>query len=315
MPGRVLVTGATGFVGSHIAEAFVEEGYAVRCGLRTTSDPRWLSNLPTERTLLDLDRPTHLSRALEGVETVVHAAGITRARRPGDYYRVNAQGTRGLAEAAREAGVGCFVYISSLAARGPDGYDHPASDYGRSKLEAERLLRDLDGSMQTIVLRPAAVYGPRDTDLLPLFKMANRGWLTLPVSPGSLQPVYAPNVAKAVLAAADGAGSFGPFPVAERSSYSWPEVAGELKKVLGHPVHTIRLPGAGFRFAGRVAELAAKPFGKAPIFDKRRAEDLAVHTWTCDPTVTEQELGWRAQVSLPEGLRQTAKWYKDKGWL
>ena len=315
MSGRILITGATGFVGSHIAEAFVAAGYKVRCGLRATSDARWISNLPVERTLLDLDHPDDLSKALEGVEVVVHVAGVTSARRPEDYYRVNADGTRRLAEAARGAGVGRFVQISSLAARGPDGHEHPASAYGRSKLEAEKLLRDLDGPMQTVVLRPAAVYGPRDTDLLPLFKMASRGWLTLPAGPGSLQPVYDSDVAKAVLAAARGTTSFGPFPIAERSSYSWQEVAGKLEEALGRSVRVFRLPTAGFRLAGRAAELAAKPFGSVPVFDERRAEDLTVHTWTCDPSATEQELGWCAEVPLSEGLARTARWYRKEGWL
>ena len=316
MPGRVLVTGATGFVGSHIAEAFVAAGHTVRCGLRATSDPRWISALPVERVLLDLDSPTHLSQALEGVETIVHAAGITRARRPEDYYRVNAGGTRKLAEAAREVGVEHFVYISSLAARGPDGHEHPASDYGRSKLEAEKHLRALDGPMRPVVLRPAAVYGPHDTDLLPLFKMAGRGWLVLPSGAGSLQPVYAADVAKAVLAAADKPGaSFGPFPLAEESSYSWCEVSRKLEEALSRRFRTVRLPGAGFTLAGRAAELAAKPFGAEPPFDERRAEDLAIHTWTCEPSITEQELGWRAEVPLSEGLKRTARWYRDEGWI
>ncbi len=315
MSGCVLITGATGFVGSHIAEAFVAAGYTVRCSLRSTSDARWISNLPVERTLLDLDYPADLSKALEDVEIVVHVAGVTSARRPEDYYRVNADRTRRLAEAARGVGVGRFVYISSLAARGPDGHDHPASAYGKSKLEAEKLLRDLDGPMQIVVLRPAAVYGPRDTDLLPLFKMANRGWLTLPAGPGSLQPVYASDVAKAVLAAARGATSFGPFPTAERSSYSWRDVAEKLEEALGRSVRVVRLPTAGFRLAGRASELAAKPFGSVPAFDERRAEDLTVHTWTCDPSTTEKELEWRAEVPLPEGLRRTAQWYRSEGWL
>ncbi|MGI9050616.1 MAG: NAD-dependent epimerase/dehydratase family protein [Rubrobacteraceae bacterium] len=315
MADRVLITGATGFVGSHIAEAFVAAGYTVRCGLRATSNPRWISSLPVEHTLLDFDRPADLLEALKGVEIVVHAAGITRARYSQDYDRVNAEGTRRLAEAAREVGVERFVQISSLAARGPDGHDHPASAYGRSKLEAEKLLRDLDGPMQTVVLRPAAVYGPRDTDLLPLFKMASRGCLTLPAGPGSLQPVYAADVAKAVLAAADKPEGFGPFPLAERSSYSWREVAGKLEEALGRPVRVARLPTAGFRLAGRAAELAAKPFGSVPVFDERRAEDLTVHTWTCDPSITERELDWRAGVPLSEGLARTARWYREEGWL
>ena len=319
MPDRVLLTGATGFVGSHIAGAFVEAGYEVLCGVRASSDLRWISDLPIERVSLDLNGGAEgLPRAVENADLVVHAAGITRARRVEDYHSVNAEGTRRLAVAAFEAGVRRFVLISSLAARGPDDPtkdDHPESAYGRSKLEAEAYLRSLGGRMEAVVLRPAAVYGPRDTDLLPLFKMANRGWLPLPSGANLLQPVYATDVARAALAAVREPLGFGPFPVAENRLYTWKEVIAGLEKALGHTVRTVRLPAAAFTLAGRAAEWAARPFSAVPVFDERRGRDLAVHTWTCDISATETALGWRAEVALSEGLERSARWYGQAGWL
>jgi nucleoside-diphosphate-sugar epimerase len=319
MPDRVLVTGATGFVGSHIAQAFVEAGYEVRCGVRASSDLRWISGLPVEHAPLDLTaRPEDLPRAVENVDLVIHAAGITRARRAEDYYSINAEGTRRLAVAALGTGVRRFVLISSLAARGPDDPtkdDHPESAYGRSKLEAEARLRSSGGRMEAVVLRPAAVYGPRDTDLLPLFKMANRGWLPFPSGTNLLQPVYAEDVAQAVLAAAREPAGFGPFPVAENRRYPWEDVAAGLEKALGRTVRGVRVPATAFTFAGRVAEWAARPLSAVPIFDERRGRDLAVRTWTCDVSGTEKALGWRAEVPLFEGLERTARWYRQAGWL
>jgi nucleoside-diphosphate-sugar epimerase len=315
----VLLTGATGFVGSHIAGAFVEAGYEVLCGVRASSDMRWISDLPIERVSLDLKGGAEgLPRAVENADLVVHAAGITRARRVEDYHSVNAEGTRRLAVAALEAGVRRFVLISSLAARGPDDPtkdDHPESAYGRSKLEAEAYLRSLGGRMEAVVLRPAAVYGPRDTDLLPLFKMANRGWLPLPSGANLLQPVYATDVARAALAAVREPLGFGPFPVAENRLYTWKEVIAGLEKALGRTVRTVRLPAAAFTLAGRSAEWAARPFSAVPVFDERRGRDLAVHTWTCDISATEKALGWRAEVALSEGLERSARWYGQAGWL
>jgi nucleoside-diphosphate-sugar epimerase len=316
MPERVLLTGATGFIGSHVAQAFVEAaGYEVLCGVRASSNPRWISDLDIERVPLDLrGRPEDLSRAVENIDLVVHAAGITRARRTEDYYSANAEGTLRLAVAALEAGVRRFVLISSLAARGPNGHARPASAYGRSKLEAETHLRSLAGQMEAVVLRPAAVYGPRDTDLLPLFKMARGGWLPIPSGAGSLQPVYATDAARAALAAAREPVGFGPFPVAENRRYTWKDVVAGLEKALGHTVRVVRLPAAAFTLAGRAAEWAARPFSAVPVFDERRAQDLAVHTWTCDTSVTEQTLGWRAEIPLFEGLERTARWYGQAGW-
>ena len=318
---RALVTGATGFVGSHLARAFVEAGYEVRCGTRASSSMRWLSGLEVERVQLDMTgRAEDFASAVQNTDLIIHAAGITRARRERDYHTVNAGGTERLASAALRAGVRRIVLISSLAARGPDhktmdGRDRPESAYGRSKLEAEGHLRSQRGQLETVVLRPAAVYGPRDTDLLPLFKMARRGWLVLPSGANRLQPIYAADLADAALAAARGDTGFGPLPVAEAARYTWEEVVAGLEKALGRSVRTVRLPAPAFTLAGRAAELAARPFSGVPVFDERRGRDLASRTWTCDTSATERALGWRARVSLSEGLRITARWYGQAGWL
>jgi len=320
MPERVLVTGATGFVGSHIAQVFVEAGYQVRCGVRASSNTGWLGDLAVELTPLDLTHPKDLPRAVEDVDVIVHAAGVTRAKRTGDYQQINARGTQRLAAASAKAGVRRFVLISSLAARGPDALtkydrDHPASAYGRSKLEAEAYLRAEDAQMDAIVLRLAAVYGPRDTDLLPLFKLAQSGWLVVPSGSDLLQPVYAADAARAALAAARQPGGFGPYPVAEPSRYTWQDIANGLERVFERPVRTVRLPAAVFKLAGRAAQWTAELSDALPVFDERRALDLAVHTWTCDPSVTERLLGWRAEVRLFDGLERAARWYRRAGWL
>lgn len=321
MAERVLLTGATGFVGSNVARAFVETGYEVRCGVRVTSDTRALDGLAVELVPLDLGHAgEELTAAMREVDTVVHAAGITRARREGDYGAVNAEGTRRLAASAVAAGVRRFVLISSLAARGPDasskdGRDRPVSAYGRSKLAAEAYLRDFDGRMEIVALRPAAVYGPRDKDFLPLIKLARTGWIVVPNTPLLLQPVYAEDVALAALATARGPADFGPFPVADTGRYTWREVAEGLGEALGRRVRAVRLPAGVLVSAGCVAGWAAKLRGAAPFFDERRARDLAVNAWTCDVSGTEEALGWRAEVPLFEGLERTVGWYRKSGWL
>ena len=321
MSGRVLLTGGTGFVGGHVARAFVEAGYALRCGVRATSDTTALEGLPVELLPLDLNRAGEiLTEAMEDVEIVVHAAGITRARRAGDYHAVNAEATRRLADAAAAAGVRRFVLISSLAARGPDAYtmdglDHPASAYGSSKFAAEVYLRRFCDRMETVVLRPAAVYGPRDRDFLPLIKLARTGWLVVPNDFLRLQPVFAEDAARAVLAAARAPVGFGPFPVAEQGRYAWREVTEGLGRALARPVRAVRLPAGLLVFAGRLAGQTARLPGVAPVLDERRARDLAVNGWTCDVSSTERALGWRAEVPLFEGLERTVRWYRRAGWL
>jgi nucleoside-diphosphate-sugar epimerase len=169
--------------------------------------------------------------------------------------------------------------------------------------------------MEAVILRPAAVYGPRDTDLLPLFKMARMGFLPLPSGANVLQPVYAEDVARAALAAARKGGGSGPFPVAEAARYTWVDVVGGLERALGRNVRAVRVPPAAFTLAGRAAEWAARAFSTVPIIDERRGRDLAARTWTCDVSGTERALGWRAEISLFEGLERTARWYEQSGWL
>lgn len=318
MAETVLITGATGFVGSHIAEAFVEAGWRVRCTVRATSGIRWLEPLEVERVELDLQRPGDPGRALEGVGVVVHAAGVTTAPSPRLFRLVNVEGTARLAAAAAAAGVRRFVFVSSLAARGPDGSDGPVSPYGRSKREAEELLREMGSPPEIVVLRPAGVYGPRDTNMLGLFRMAAAGWLAVPAADALLQPVYATDVAGAALRAAerDGRGpGFGPYPVAEGGRYRWGEVRTALAAALGRRVRLLRLPGLVYEAAGAAGEALGRVTGRPPSFDRRRARDLARYAWTCDPGEAERALGWRAAVGLPVGLERTLRWYRSVGWV
>ncbi len=319
-PRHVLLTGATGFVGSHVAELLVREGFRVRCTVRASSDLRWLDGLPVETRPTDLASRTSVEAALEGVTDVVHAAGLTRARRDAEYFRVNAEATESVAQAAVAAGVERFVLVSSLAARGPDGAAGPVSPYGASKREAEQRLAavaaDAGGGLATRVLRPGGVYGPRDRDLLPLFRLAAVGLVPAPPGPGRLQPVHARDVAAAVLRGllASGA-SPGPVAIGGPEVHDWSEVADALGEAVGRPVRLVRVPRLLFLAAGSLAEIAAELLRRAPELDRRRADDLTRLDWTCDLGPAERAIGWMPSVDLRRGLAETANWYREVGWL
>lgn len=314
----VFLTGGSGFLGGHLAEALVAAGHQVTASVRRTSDTRHLDRLELRKVELDLgveDSPEAAS-ALAGCAAVVHCGALTRARNESEFMAVNAVGTRRLAEAAADAGVRRFVFISSLAARGPDGADGPVSPYGRSKAEAEAALAAIRGPMEVAVLRPGGVYGPRDSDLLPLFRLAARGWTAIPRSRAPLQPVYVADVVSAVLAALEAEPAPVPLPIAAAERHCWRAVARALMAAVDRPGRVLRLPPGLLFTAGALSEIAGRLTGKAPAFDRRRARDLSAYAWTCDIKSSRRHLDpWRPRVGIDEGLARTAEWYRRKGWL
>ncbi len=316
----VLVTGASGFIGSFIAAAFARRSDEVRAAVRPTSSLAWLEGLALERVTLRLSRPDELASALRGVEVVVHAAGLTRARRESDYFAVNVEGTRALMQAAVQSGVRRVVLISSLAARGPNerpgsGEDRPTSAYGKSKLEAEKVALSYGGALEVVVLRLAGVYGPRDRDFLTLFQLAQRGFLVLPRGPSEVQLLYAPDAADAAVAAADVPVPERALAIAEAQRYDRETFARLLGEAVGRQPRLLRLPVPLFELAGSAVQRVSALVGRPPPFDRRRAEDVARYRYTCDASEAERALGWHAATPLAEGLRQTAHWYRERGWL
>lgn len=323
----VLVTGATGFLGSHVVEALLAEGYAVRCTVRRTSNLRWIEALPVERVIADLRSPGDLEAVLHGASLVVHAAGVTRAASDAAYHRVNAEGTQHLAAAAVACGIERFVLVSSLAARGPDaragrseGGDRPSSAYGESKLAAERRLFQVvaqsSGPMQPVILRPGAVYGPRDEGSLHLFRLARAGVLPVPTSRGRLQPIFVRDVAEAVVrATARPDVEMGPYALAGPEIITWEQLAMALETAVGRKIRLVRLPTPAWQVSGAVSEAAARLFKQVPPFDRRTADDLARFDWTAVTDRAERELGWTPDTRVADAMALTARWYREHGWL
>ena len=312
---RVLVTGATGLVGSHAAEALALAGHHVRVTVRRHSDLRWVDGRPFERVELDLDHPDRLPPALTGIDTVVHAAGITRAHQDDEYRRVNVEGTRTILVGAVAAGVRHVVLISSLAARGPDRATHAISPYGASKRDAERVAASFADRVAITTLAVGGVYGPRDTDLLPLFALARRGLVLVPARDLAIQPIFVGDLADMIVQVVAQPLGVGPWPVAEPSRYPWSEVARCLADALERPVRPLHLPAVAFEVLALAAEGVARLRHDTPLLDRRRARDLAAYSYTCDTSATEAASGWQARVLLPEGLIRTALWYREHGWL
>lgn len=325
---RVLITGATGFVGSHLVEtlAVPETGRAVRVLTRASSDVSLLEGLGVERVTGHLGDLAALEKAVADVGVIFHLAALTRARNEREFQAANETGTRLLLEAARASGsVKRFVYVSSLAAAGParegrpvtpDDVPGPLTAYGRSKLAGEKACGDFREAFQVAVLRPPAVYGPRDRDLLVFFQLASRGFLPVPGGPvRSLQMIHVGDLARAIAAAGLAEGATGVYHVAEAQAYAWMEVLESVSRAVGKAGRRIPIPQSLLRMAGGLSGALGRLSRRPPIFDGDKARELLAPGWLCETDGAKRDLGFETAIPLERGLKETAAWYRGRGWL
>jgi dihydroflavonol-4-reductase len=313
MTGRVAVTGATGFIGWHVCERLRDAGCTVVAIVRPASK----KSLPEgiERVEAGLDAPG-LIRGCQGADAIVHAAGIVRARSAAEYTAVNVEGTRAVVEAARALDAR-MVHVSSLTAAGPAPSERPhregdvpapITDYGASKLESEAVLRRMSGLRWTIV-RPAAVYGPRDRQFLPLFQAARRGMFPrLPNADAfSLTLVHVEDVARAIeLVYGSGAVDRETLFIGHPRPASFDGVLRTLALTFERRYRPLPIPFALIRLGAwlGVGGLTAA-----------RLREVQSAGFVCHVERAEQGLGFQAAIDLVEGFRSTADWYVANGWL
>jgi len=322
----VLVTGATGFVGSHLLDALTSTGAHIRALVRTPDKAAALAARGIEPVLGTLADIAALERAVAGVDVVVHMAAVTRARSADEYHGANAAGTRALIAAMRHADRSPrrLVYLSSLAAVGPaahrpvtgDDTPRPLTAYGRSKLEGERICAEADGEFEIAVLRAPAVYGPRDRDMLTFFRMAARGIVPIPAGPERpVQLVHVTDLADALVRSAILPNAVGVYHIAEPQAYTWRQVAALIGEAVGRRVRTVNVPAWSVHAAAAFSEWADRLRNRASIFNRDKALELLAPGWLCETERAWLDLGFRAGIPLDRGLADTAQWYRAEGWL
>jgi nucleoside-diphosphate-sugar epimerase len=316
----VAVTGATGFIGRHLVARLAASGYEIRAVVRPDSRRA----APTEATIvrapLVADR---LTEAFAGADAAAHLAGLVRARSAGDFTHANVDGTRGVAEAARNAGAP-LIHVSSLAAAGSAPAaaprretDPPApiTPYGASKLAGEQAVIGTRNLRWTI-LRPGVVYGPQDSALLTLFRMAERGILPLVGRPGAAYTfIHVDDMVRAIEAAihrpADGRTIF----IGHREPVTPRVLLEQIRSAVGRPAveAPIQLPLT--RAAAALSELTSRLTGRLLPLDRWRYAELASEGFVCRVDLMRELLNVEAEVSLADGLVRTAAWYREQGWL
>lgn len=326
MGERVLVTGATGFIGSHLVDELLWKGYEVAALIRESSDLRWLRGKGVEYIYGDLLGKGKLP-SLRGFAHIFHLDEATKALRQRDFYRINQEGTERLIATARKIrGLKRFVYLSSQAAAGPSPLERghteadppcPVSPYGESKLRGEEAVLRYRDKFPVTVLRPCIVYGPRDASMFELFKTISRGRMRLlGKEPIFLSFCYVEDLVQALLLSIQRNHSSGEiFYIADGEKYSLDSFADVVSSALQVRLRKIHIP----LWTARCYAAAADGWGfvrrRPASFSRNTWAEASQRNWVCDINKAKKKLGFRPRFHLEAGVKVTLQWYKAKGWL
>lgn len=327
-PPLVFMTGANGFVGSHLAHALAKRGHHVRALVRRMADRSRVDDLALEWIEGDLNDRAALARGCRGAQWVIHVAGRVKAPNLAAYRQANVAGTINLLDAASESAAGLerFVHVSSMAAGGPatsgqprteTDPDRPLTPYGVSKLEGELAVRERAAHLPITVVRPPAVYGPGDTEVLGFFQAVK--WHLKPVfsnHPARLSLVHVSDLVDGILLAASVARATGEvFYIAEDAHYDLATVEDMIQQALGTWAVRVRIPRPALMTIAAIAELAGKAGGFTPKLNRHKARDFSQNDWTCSVDKAKAMLGYRSNIPFAQGAIQTVQWYREQGWL
>ena len=319
---KALLTGATGFIGSHLCEELLGKGYEVTCLVRDTSKPRWIENLDVKFIRGDCLDVGSLTGAARSFDYIFHLAGLTKSCSRDEFHNINVKGTENLLQivAQKSTHIKRFVYLSSLSASGPsrDGVPLdegsppvPVSYYGRSKLDGERKVLHYRGHFPVTILRPPAVYGPRDRDFLVFFKLIHKG-----ISPewgkSFYSLLYIDDLVQGIIRSAESETAAGKtYFLSSLRAYSSEEIAHEIASALNVRFTRMRVP----KFMMPLFAFISERLNAQGIINRDKMRELSYSHWTCNPQRANEEIGFTSKIGLKEGIQWTADWYRIHKWL
>ena len=325
---RALVTGGNGFIGSHLVEKLLEKRYQVRCLIRKTSNLQWIKKLPVEFIYGDITDFDSLVAATKGVDYVFHLSGKVRARDEKEFYQVNQQGTHNLLEAClrNKLNLKRFVYVSSQAAAGPSlnavpvketDPPGPISIYGKSKLLGEKEVIKYSQFFPATIIRPPSVYGPRDDDILTIFKYVKTGIKPLiGKTEKKLSIIHVFDLVTGILLAAEqDKGKNETFFIANAQDCSWVELEDNIASALQTNGIFIHIPTILLDISAIISETIFRIMGQPALLNRDKALEMKQQYWLVDSTKAREKLGFKPGISIEEGLQSTCNWYREQGWL
>jgi len=326
---KIFITGATGFLGSHTARLLTEKKHEVTALIRKTSSKAALSNIPLRFFEGHLADASNLIPAIEDTDVIIHIAGAVKGLSREDFFRVNAQGTQNLVQAALQ----CkkkplhFLHISTIAVVNGEknGEDFcisaddcsPVSLYGQSKLAAEKNLKPLTGKIPYTILRPPVLYGPWDRELLPLFKSVRLGFAPLYKNGNHKFSIcYVEDVARAILRLIEKhPPSSSIFCLDDGKIHTWKNFAQDVGKIIGKDPLLFSIP----HFAFKAAAIASKGYAlitqSAQAFSPDKLLEIEQPSWVCGFEKLNKETQWTPETSFEKGLQQTLTFYQTERWL
>jgi dihydroflavonol-4-reductase len=323
---NVFVTGGTGFIGSHLVDALIDhKSYdTVKCLVR--NNEKWLKDVNYRKVSGDLHSIKTIREELGGVDIIFHLAGVVKAPTQKEFDYANVESTENLIRLAQKTGVKKLVILSSLAAAGPSNGTplteqnpmKPVSKYGESKKRMEEMIHKVaDPDLSITILRPPAVYGPREDQIYTLFKMMKYGIAPI-VGDGNhpeLSIVYVNDVVQGILKAAEQkTPGIHTYYISGEEIANWNKIRDIVTTVLGKRSLPVRLNPDWVKKIADVVETTATFFGTYPVINREKANEMVLE-WTCSSKKAEKELNYKPEYTLEEGISRTLRWYKQHGWL
>lgn len=323
----VMLTGATGFIGAHIAEKLIQKNISTRLFVRKRNSLMdLLEKKGAKIYVAQPDDPGMLAKSLPGVDTVIHCAGATKALKEDDYFKANLEFTIHILNLLNKQQN--IIFISSQAAAGPSyspvpidekAVPKPLTYYGKSKLLAECHIREwgMENAKRYTIIRPSVVYGPGEKELYKYFKLIKIGLLVL-FGNGKkrISIIHIEDLVCAVIAAAERPSTGETYFVANDESYSWEEIGCAIKKALNKTfLLKVKLPEFAAYPLAYFFVLLSLLTGKPALMNSQKIIEMKQSAWLCSNRKIKKTLNWRPKFSLEKGIQQTADWYMKKNWI